>query len=94
MQDEVVKRLKFKIDTLISAYESLREENLKLVHRNEQLSSELKQKEETLNQFEKKNDQKLLTEALLASSIDSTEAKQKVNRIVREIDQCIALLNR
>jgi hypothetical protein len=94
MQDQVVKRLKLKIDTLISAYESLREENLKLGHLNEQLTAELSQKEETLRTFEKRNDQQQLAKAILASSDDVHDAKLKVGRIVREIDQCIALLNR
>jgi cell division septum initiation protein DivIVA len=94
MQDQVVKRLKLKIDTLISAYESLREENLKLSHLNEQLTAELKQKDESLRAFEKRNDQQQLAKAILASSDDVHDAKLKVGRIVREIDQCIALLNR
>jgi hypothetical protein len=94
MQDQVVKRLKLKIDTLISAYESLREDNLKLSHLSEQLTAELNQKEETLRAFEKRNDQQQLAKVILASSDDVHDAKLKVGRIVREIDQCIALLNR
>ena len=35
-----------------------------------------------------------IAKALIGSEEDSHEAKQKINRIVREIDKCIALLNR
>ena len=35
-----------------------------------------------------------LAKRLLASSGDSHDAKIKINRIVREIDKCVALLNR
>ncbi len=94
MQEEVVNKLKAKIDTLISAYESLREENLKLVQQNAIFESQLKQKGDLLNEFEKKVDQQQMAKALLNSSQDAQEAKLKVAQMVREIDNCIALLNR
>ncbi len=94
MQEEVVNKLKAKIDTLISAYESLREENLKLVQQNAIFESQLKQKGDLLNEFEKKVDQQQMAQALLNSSQDAHEAKLKVAQMVREIDNCIALLNR
>jgi len=54
----------------------------------------LKEKEQLLGEIEGKYNQQQLAKAVLASSGDNHDAKIKVNRIVREIDQCIALLNR
>lgn len=94
MQEEVVSKLKTKIDILISAYESLREENLKLAQQNAQLQAQLSQKGELLGEFERRVNQQQLASAILNSSSDIQEAKLKVAQMVREIDHCIALLNR
>lgn len=63
----------------------------------EVLNIELKQKLEKKD-LEKKDlidkfNKLQLAKSVLASSDDSHEAKTKINRIVREIDNCIALLN-
>jgi cell division septum initiation protein DivIVA len=64
-----------------------------LLEENEKLKEEVKSRENDIEEFEKQN--KLLK---IAKSIESLEGKkevkQKINELVREIDNCIALLNR
>ncbi len=50
----------------------------------------LKKEKDELN---RKNEQMRLANQLLSGTDDSKEAKQKINKIIREIDKCIALLN-
>jgi len=93
-QEQIHSKLRSKIEKLISAYEMLKKENENLLAKKESLEGILKEKEQTLMELESKYNQQQLAKAVIASSGDTHDAKLKVNRIVREIDQCIALLNR
>jgi hypothetical protein len=87
-------RLKAKIEELVFAYEKLKEENLKLSSQKANLENVLQERELAYLELDRKYNQQQLAKAFAASSDDSHDAKIKVNRIVREIDHCIALLNR
>ena len=50
----------------------------------------LKKEKDELN---RKNEQMRLANQLLSGTDDNKEAKQKINKLIREIDKCIALLN-
>ncbi len=92
--ESVNQQIKEKIELLLSAYDKLQVENLKLVEQNRELESNYKQKCESFNELEKRFNQVQLSKAFVATSTDVHDAKDKVKRIVREIDQCIALLNK
>ncbi len=53
---------------------------------------ELLQNEKT--EISRKNEQLRLATHLLSGVDENREAKQKINRLIREIDKCIALLNK
>lgn len=93
-QNTIHTGLKAKIKELISAYEKLKEENLKLSEQKATLENVLQERELAFLELDRKYNQQQLAKAFIASSEDAHDAKIKVNRIVREIDQCIALLNR
>lgn len=93
-QENILKKFRTNIELLISAYEMLKKENESLLAKQENLENLLKEKDQFLGEIEGKYNQQQLAKAVLASSGDNHDAKIKVNRIVREIDQCIALLNR
>ncbi len=93
-QEYILKKFRTNIELLISAYEMLKKENESLLAKQENLENLLKEKDQFLGEIEGKYNQQQLAKAVLASSGDNHDAKIKVNRIVREIDQCIALLNR
>ncbi len=93
-QESINQSLKKKIELLLSAYDKLQIENLKLSEKNRELESSFKQKCESLDELEKRFNQVQLAKAFVATSNNVHEAKDKVKRIVREIDQCIALLNK
>lgn len=93
-QNSIQTKLKAKVEELISAYEKLKEENLKLSEQKATLESILNERELAYLELDKKYNQQQLVKAFAASSEDAHDAKNKINGIVREIDQCIALLNR
>ncbi len=92
--DEIIDSIKGKLQTIISLYETSKEGNQTLKNENQLLKGMLVTKDEMLNELETKNRSLNLSKAFVASSEDSIEAKMKVTKIVREIDKCIALLNK
>ena len=87
-------KLKSKIEELISAYEKLKGENLKLNEQMATLENVMQEREIAYIELDKKYNQQQLAKAFVASSEDAHDAKIKVDMVVREIDKCIAFLNR
>jgi chromosome segregation ATPase len=83
-----------KIDELVNNFNSLKVENINLKTRNEALNSELHSREEEMKELEKRYERIKLSGALLGEGENASEAKRKINELVREIDKCIALLDR
>jgi hypothetical protein len=96
MDDEyqnIVNELKSKIRKLIDLYENSEKEKVQLQEDNNKLRNLLTQKEEDYSGLEEKYNRLELAKSL-ASVESAHDAKIKINRIVREIDNCIALLNK
>ena len=103
MKESYLKALenhKSKIEKFISKYEILLSENMELKERVSTLEKEVKDYKEEKNitndkikELEQKIDRMQMTGAFLSSSTDVKEARQNINRLVREIDKCILLLN-
>jgi len=92
-QDQLVIRLKEKIETVVSMLEKSEEERERFQKEKVQLSEQLKLKATAFEELERRYENLKLAKAILGSGENSHDAKIKVNRIVREIDKCIALLN-
>jgi len=69
-------------------------ENNKLKEEIKKLTVEIEQKDKENKQLENKYESLKLAKIIAPSSTDSHDAKIKLNRIVREIDRCISLLNK
>lgn len=92
--NEIIASLRDKIKAIISLYEKEQEIKQNLENKNKVLSDRLKQLEKRSGEMEERYENLKLAKTLSNGSDNSHEAKIKVNRIVREIDKCIALLNR
>ncbi len=92
--DDIIASLRNNLKQIINLYENQKEENKILKQKNSELINQIslliKEKETLKN----KNDNTDLKNAFIEASGSNHEAKIKVNRIVREIDKCIALLNK
>jgi len=93
-QKDIVVTLKDKVKKLLSLYNDVKAENAELKKRAEERTIQLKNAESELEFLKNKYNKLKLAKSLIASTGDSHDAKIKINRIVREIDKCIALLNR
>lgn len=69
-------------------------ENFRLRQEIEKLSIEIELKDKENKDFENKYESLKLAKIIASSSTDAHDAKIKLNRIVREIDKCISLLNK
>ncbi len=93
-QDEIVSELREKIKIIISFLDQIREENDHLKQEISDLNNQSKQKETELEELDNKYKNLKIAKSIVAGDDDAHDARIKVNRIVREIDKCIALLNK
>jgi hypothetical protein len=90
----LMREFKEKLERLIELHIKAKEENRRL---NEVLSEkeafirELNAQNEELKQ---RNEHLKIAKSLMGTEEDSHEARIKINKLVREIDHCIAMLNR
>lgn len=88
-----IESLKKRIEMLISLYERGAAENLALKRENARLKADLEECSNKLKEKEEKLDKIVLANAFATSGENVKEARQKIARIVKEIDKCISLLN-
>ena len=83
-----------KLDELFNRYNNLKSELVNLRNVNEELKVALQERENRIKELEIKYERVKLSGALLGEGENAQEAKRKINELVREIDRCVALLNR
>jgi len=83
-----------KLDELLDQYNNLKLEATDLKSGNEVLKGMLQAREEQMKELEIKYERIKLSGALLGEGENALEAKKKITELVREIDRCVALLNR
>ena len=87
MRDDIWKE----ILTLISLYEKAKREKDEIRDELEQKKAEAERYLKLIKELEKQIDNLKIKNAFLATSGDE-EAKERIDRLIREIDKCIALL--
>ncbi len=93
-QVDILEGIKDKIQSVKGRMREQLDENNRLKLKNEGLQLMVQQKQSLIDELEEKNQQLSLAKSIMADSADAHDAKIRINRIVREIDKCIALLNR
>jgi chromosome segregation ATPase len=91
---EELKILNRKLDELLMKYNNLKTEYSDLKSGNEALKYQLQERDAGIKELEIKYERIKLSGALLGEGESASEAKKKINELVREIDRCVALLNR
>lgn len=91
--EELLNAFETKLRKLISEYRLLQAENQLVYRRQSQLETELEQARATIKDLKKQNDHLVLLNQLGGSGENRKAAKQQIDKMVREIDQCLALLN-
>jgi septal ring factor EnvC (AmiA/AmiB activator) len=93
-QEEMIRQLRYRIRLLMARYQSLKHENESLVAEKNELLTIVEKQKLNIKQLEQQYTTAKLAKSVLVPSEDRETAKAQINRIVREIDECIALLNK
>ncbi len=93
-EGDTFEQLQSKVKQLIEMYRKEKSANETLSRERLELQEQYRLDRDRLKDLEQKYNKLKISRALIASSEDMHDAKLKVNRMVREIDKCIALLNR
>lgn len=89
-----IDRLQQKVEKLVERYRASETTNLSL---NQQLSSlqlQLEENQNRISDLKEKNKILKLSSSLQGKGDDTKATKQQINELVREVDKCIALLNK
>ena len=90
----IVEKIEAKLAKLIEKYQYIKQEKLILKQENEGFVASLKLKEIEILNLQEKVKLMNISKSVDVSKQDVKETKLKINEYVREIDKCIALLNK
>ena len=90
----IVTNIEVKLGKLIAKYQQVKQEKLILQEENEDFVASLKLKEIEILNLQEKVKFMNISKSVDASKQEVKETKLKINEYVREIDKCIALLNK
>lgn len=88
----VVDSLENKVNRLLQKLEQLKMANHGLKQELALLKKEQVNANQILEDWEQKYNSLKMANAMLGSNVDKTEAKLKINALIRELDACIAQL--
>lgn len=95
MAQEIIKSLSKKIARVIEDNERLQREYLTLDAKKDKLNAENRELKQTIASLEKRlNILELGNSLTSGGSVDKKQARARINRLMREIDRCIALMNK
>ena len=90
----LIREFKARIAELLEAYEALENKNRQLAESNLELKKRIEVLETEKSELGKKYENLRVAGYLESGYEDNRMAKLKVNKLLREIDKCIALLNK
>jgi chromosome segregation ATPase len=89
---EIVDSLENKVSKLLHKMELLHQANAKLKEELDLVKEENKLKQDAVLEWEEKYNSLKMANTMLGSNTSKTEAKLKINTLIRELDVCIAKL--
>ena len=92
-QGTLVTGIEYKIRTLTGLLERLNKENTQLQIQQSEMNAMIEKQKSRIQQLEEKNVQ-LQLHLSMGKVGEAESVKQKINELVREVDRCIALLNK
>lgn len=93
-QTEILEGIRQKIQSVKVRLKEQQDENIRLKQQYEDLQKSVQHKQSAIEELEQKNQKLSLVNGIMANGEETQDARVQINRIVREIDKCIALLNR
>ncbi|PIB38856.1 MULTISPECIES: hypothetical protein [Maribacter] len=90
---QIVDSLENKISKLLHRMEVLDKANKTLENELKHIRSNQENAQKTVSEWEEKYNSLKLANSMLGSNTNKTEAKLKINTLIRELDYCIAQLS-
>jgi len=87
-------QIKIKVEKLIMLHDKLYEQNIKLEEEKRVLESRLNEQNIIINQLKEKDKITNLASAINTNTQDSREVKKQISTYIKEIDRCLAMLNK
>ncbi|MDD4993501.1 MAG: hypothetical protein PHR83_14845 [Paludibacter sp.] len=91
--EELIHAFEQKLRKLISEYKSLQEQNALMKAELERKQTDLMQAHQEILELRKNYDHLQIAKNLGGSEAEKAESKQRITKMVREIDKCLALLD-
>ena len=92
---KVVESIENKVNNIISLYNSLQKEKEEILEENKKLRSDISERDKSIKSLEEKINLLRISKSVGALDVEKNmESRRKINEYVREIDKCIALLNK
>ncbi len=91
--DKLIEDLEYKANKLVESKRKSENENSKLLNDISELKKIINKQKLDINKLEE-NNKVLKIAKSIETGEESVDAKQKINELVREVDKCIALLNK
>lgn len=82
------------VNRLIELCNQLKVEKANLLAANTEMAKTIEEQQQEISELNHKNDLLKMAKSLAGEGENPTEAKLKINELVREIDKCISLLNK
>ena len=92
--NNIINNIESKLNIFISKYRKLNQENISLKKKNDDLSLDVQKKEKEILSLNDKIKLMNISKSVDVSEEEVKESRLKINKYVREIDKCIALLNK
>ncbi|MEM9866829.1 MAG: hypothetical protein AAF765_04000 [Bacteroidota bacterium] len=89
---EIVDSLENKVSKLLHKMELLQQTNSRLRNELEKTQREKQEEKQLVIDWEQKYNSLKMASSMLGSNTNKTEAKLKINTLIRELDVCIAKL--
>ena len=90
----IIDSIEIKLERLISAYNSIQVDKLNLQKNNDALNVRLQNQEKEIAALQDKIKLMNISKSVDVNTEDVKATRLKINEYVREIDKCIALLNK
>lgn len=90
----IVERLRSKVNQVIEQNVLLESENARLAAQNDKLQRNVRDHEDTIAELNGKINRLMMSKSLTEVEGGVKSAKARVNHLLREIDKCMAILNR
>jgi wobble nucleotide-excising tRNase len=90
---QTLKKFDAKVRNLLASYVALQRENIDLYEELDKKEEEIRSLQEQAQQYKKDYNNLKLAKMIEISDTDFKDAKQRITNLVREVNNCINLLN-